>query len=258
MSDKFLKTNSWILLSVSVLFWLGGRIFNEELFLFSFIAATFCLPLVTKFVREGKTLFVLSLIVGGFLFLLSALDYVKFSVQHYGQINSLVSAIMTFFFAVTTMCLITIVISNNESRKEVNPRPRWQRLWRLPLFHLFYLPLVLVVFVSACLVYFGGYHLEVLLVVSAIFQVTASCLAEKLRPHTLYRIINAIFSTGSILILFCFFYRLIEIGIGQEIGISRAIMSTLVFLLFFSGFLDFANKRWFSKIAKEMRHISFS
>lgn len=258
MSDKFLKTNSWVLLLVSVLFWLGGRIFNEELFLFSFIATTFCLPLVTKFVREGKTIFVLSLVASGFLFLLSALDYVKFSVQHYGQINSLVSAITTFFFAATTMCLVTIVISNNESRNEVNPRPRWQRLWRLPLFHLFYLLLVITVFVSACLVYFGGYHLEVLLVVSASFQLTASCLVEKLNPHWLYRIINVILLTFSILLLFCFFYRLIEIGVGQEIGISRAIISTLVFLLLFSGFLGFANNRWFTKIAKEMRHISWS
>ena len=258
MSDKFLKTNSLVLVLVSILFWLGGRIFNEELFLFSFIAATFCLPLVTKFVREGKTLFVLSLVVSGFLFLLSALDYVKFSVQHYGQINSLTSAITTLLFAIIVMCLITVVISNNESRNEVNPRPRWQRLWRLPLFHFFYLLLVLVVFVSAGLVYFGGYHLEVLLVVSASFQLAASCLTEKLRPHLLYRIINAILSTFSILLLFCFFYRLIEIGVGQEIGISRAIMSTLVFLLLFAVFLDFANNRWFSKIAKEMRHISWS
>ncbi len=242
-----------ILLLASILFLGQGKVANPELLFYAVISAALCLPLAFKTAKraENPEIFYTILTASGFFFVVSLINYVIFIVDHYGDSSGMVATIFLLCLSVIVAGLLFLAIPDEEWRYKLFHRLRYLRL---PLFHLFYVFLVLIVIISAGLTYFGNYHLEILLVMSACFQISAAFIIEPLNPSKPYKVFNIIMAIFSIGIFFCYFYRLVEISIGKEIDIIKATFLTLVTLFILVGFLNFAGKRWFEGLAHKIRH----
>lgn len=257
MKDKFLKITSAVLLLVSFLSFGFGKMENPELLFYAVISAALCLPLAFKAAKRAgnSKIFYTILIVGSFFFVVSLINYAIFMVDHYGDSNGIVATIFLLCLSVIVVGLLFLAIPDEGWRANSKLFNRMRYL-RLPLFHLFYVFLVLIVIISAGLTYFGNYHLEILLVVSTCFQIIAAFIIEPLNPSKPYKIFNIIMAIFSIGIFFCYFYRLVEISIGEEINIIKAAFLTLITLFVLVGFLNFVQERWFKDVAYKIRHGS--
>jgi hypothetical protein len=166
--EKFFKTASLVLAAAAFILWLQGRIFNGELFFFSFMTAALCLPLAFKFARQEGGLFILVLSFSVIFFLTSAVDYAGFAISKYGTIGGTITIIILVYFAIVVIGLMTVV-SLSEKGNKIKPS-----VLRKRIFNLFNLLLFLLTMVMAILVYFFEYPWEIFLVTSSCFSMMAA------------------------------------------------------------------------------------